>query len=174
MASFREGMKDWSAILQSIVTIAAVLLGGTWFIYQQSLKPELKLAQVVTKRPLDGVPDAWLISVEITATNTGKIREELTGGTLNIVQVNPLPGEVIFPNRPLLDLQLDPGEADQAFFGTFPVSDVRRTLEIQSRYPVARSALESFLPTWFVKKNSALVWHHDSVLDLGSLEVVKK
>jgi hypothetical protein len=166
--SVREYLKDWIAILQSILTILAILLGGAWFLYQETLKPELKLEHVVTKRRLQGASNVWLISVEVIATNTGKVRERLHGGTLNVVQVNPLPGSPIFDQpMPLFDLQLDPGESDQALFRTFQVSDARSTIEIQSRYPFpTESSIGSFLPSSWVASSAQPVWHHDSILDL--------
>jgi hypothetical protein len=169
-ASAREAFKDWSSIIQSLLTIVAILLGGAWFLYQESLKPELKLDQIVTKRRLQEVQGVWLISVEVTATNTGKIRETLQGGTLDIVQLNPVPGRVIFEKIPLADLQLDPGESDQALFSTFQISDYSSTLQIQSHYPVptAASSFGSFLPKFLINKKTQLEWHHSTILDFDS------
>lgn len=164
----RELSKDWLTILQSVLTIIAIVLGGGWFLYQETLKPELKLEHTITKRKLQGVPGAWIVSVEVTATNTGKVRETLHGGFLNILQANPLPGRPIFDPTPLNDLQLDPGETDQALFKTYEISDARATIEVQSQYPVpAESSISSFLPSSWVAKNDQKYWHHDSIFDVS-------
>ena len=169
MAAIRENVKDWASSVQSILTILAILLGGAWFLYQESLKPELKLEQTVTKRKLQGASGIWLVSVDVTATNTGRIREKLQGGTLDIIQLNPLPGRAIFPPMQLTDLQLDPGESDQALFATYQISDYAETIEIQSHYPVPTvSSIDSFLPKSWIDKNQQLEWHHNSILDLES------
>jgi hypothetical protein len=167
--SIRDHLKDWSAIVQSALTIFAILLGGGWFLYQQTLKPQLKLEHIITKRKLQGMPSAWIVSVEVIATNTGKVRETLRGGSMNIVQVNPLPGRPVFEPTPLSDLQLDPGETDQALFRTYEISDARATIEVQSQYPVpAESSISSFLPSSWFAKSDQKYWQHDSIFDVSN------
>jgi hypothetical protein len=102
------------------------------------------------------------------ATNSGKIRESLTGGIVNVIQVNPLPQRVIFKNLELSDLQLDPGESGQAFSETYPISIYVKTVQVQASYPVPNNSLfDRVFPKSWISRNTPKEWHHNSILDLS-------
>jgi hypothetical protein len=130
-----EQVKTYLDIAQSLVTILAVLAGGIWFTLQRSTKPEIKLEHSVSQRPVAGSPNMWLISVEVRATNVGKVKVELEAGVMEISQVNPVPGDDLLSAQ-LRDMRLEPGESDQAIFRTYQIPDSIRTIQIHSRYQV--------------------------------------
>jgi hypothetical protein len=135
--SSRSAAKEWLDIVQAIFTIGAIIAAAIWFIDQQSLKPQVKLEQTITKRAVAGQPGYWLTAVDVRATNIGKVKVFLTGGTLSLTQINPVPGEDLTTTS-LKDLELDPGEADQAIFVTFVVPDYIHTVQATSSYQVPK------------------------------------
>jgi hypothetical protein len=128
-------IKAWADVLQSVVTIAAIVAGGIWFIMQRSTKPQVKIEHNVTQRAVDGKAGVWLISVEVRVTNVGRTKVDLAQGIVNLVQVNPVPGSDLIEDQ-LRDLRLEPGESDQAFFRTYQIPGAVKTIQIHSRYEV--------------------------------------
>jgi hypothetical protein len=128
-----DRIKTWADILQSAVTIIAVVAGGMWFILQRSTKPQVKIEHHVTQRAVEGSPGMWLVSVEVRVTNVGKTKVDLAQGILNLAQVNPpVPGDDLIDDQ-LRDLRLEPGEADQAIFRTYQIPEAVKTIQVHSR-----------------------------------------
>jgi hypothetical protein len=67
-------VKDYLGIVQSSLGILVIGAGAIWFMLQQSLKPQIKLEQTYSQRPLVGKPNYWLVAIDVRATNTGKVR----------------------------------------------------------------------------------------------------
>jgi hypothetical protein len=85
-----------------------------------------------------------------------------------VIQVNPLPERVIFKNLRLNDLQLDPGESDQALLGTYPISTYVKTVQVQTSYPVPNNSFfDRVFPKSWIPRNTPEEWHHNSILDLS-------
>jgi hypothetical protein len=125
-------------VVQGIFTIGAICAAGWWFIAQESTKPEIKIEQTVTQRPLGNSSSEILITVDVRATNIGKTKAELTKGTMQVDQINPIPGYTIHKYQ-LRDLVLEPGETDHAIFETIRVLKSSQTIQVYSEYPVTNS-----------------------------------
>lgn len=134
----RASFKDLLSTMQSLITIVAILAGGYWFVAQRSLKPQVKLEQTITQRALDGEAGWLLVAVDVRATNVGKTKVSLTKGSIELIQVNPLPGQsmAVFA-LPAMDLE--PGESDQAILHTWKTPSYLKTIEVHSSYPVPSS-----------------------------------
>jgi len=118
-----------------VVTILALVAGGVWFLLQRSNKPQVKLDQTVTQRPVAGNPEMTLITLDVRATNVGKIKVDLEPGTVELMQLNPeqdVP-KVAFP---LQRMTLEPGESDQAIFQTVNLPNSIHTIQVHSEYAV--------------------------------------
>jgi len=135
--SLIELVKTWVDTIQGIATITVILAGGYWFFLQRSTKPQVKLDQIVTQRPVDGVPGQTLLTVDVRATNIGKVKVDLNSGQLDLIQINPSPEQPVQPlvSYNLKTITLEPGESDQAIFVAVKVQTVK-TLQIHSDYPV--------------------------------------
>jgi hypothetical protein len=126
-------------ILQAIATILAIACGLIWFLLQRSTKPQVKIEQTVTQRHVVGHPDQSLVSVDVRATNVGKVKVELAPGVMELLQINPIldkDQQKAWPKFQLKKLILEPGESDQALFQDFTLPDTIRTVQIHSRYAV--------------------------------------
>jgi hypothetical protein len=139
-----ETVKLYVEVVQGLATIVALLAGGYWFFLQRSTSPEVKIEQTVTHRPVQNEPGFTLITVDVRATNVGKVKVDLQPGEFELRQVNPtLPaasknGE---SNKPLLafvlkPMTLEPGESDQALFKTIEVPVEIKTVQVHSDYAV--------------------------------------
>ena len=66
---------DWTASAEHLATIAGLLLGGGWAVYQFWLKRAdetgLSIALVATTLPANGKPLARVVSMTVTLKNTG-------------------------------------------------------------------------------------------------------
>ena len=137
-AAKRTSFKELIGTLQSLITVVAILSGGYWFVAQRSLKPQVKLEQTVTQRALDGEAGWLLVAVDVRATNVGKTKVSLTKGSLELIQVNPLPGKsMAVVALPAMDLE--PGESDQAILRTWKTPGYIKTIEVHSSYAVPSS-----------------------------------
>lgn len=137
-AAKRTSFKDLVGTVQSLITIVAILAGGYWFLAQRSLKPQVKMEQIISQRALDGEPGWMLIAVDVRATNVGKTKVSLTKGALELIQVNPLPGNsMAIVALPAMDLE--PGESDQAILRTWKTPGYIKTIEVHSSYAVPSS-----------------------------------
>jgi hypothetical protein len=152
----KDRCEPWKAILeilQALATIGAIIAAGVWFYMQRSTKPEIKLEQTITQRRL--LPsNRWLLTVDVRATNIGKVKVDLERGEVKLTKVNPTP-DVPLISRPLKKLLLEPGESDQAIFESFSLSDDVKTIQMESSYPVP---------------DSKLYWDLRSVADIGQAE----
>jgi hypothetical protein len=134
-----DRIKTWMEILQAIATILAIACGLIWFLLQRSTKPQVKIEQTVTQRHVVGHPDQSLVSVDVRATNVGKVKVELAPGVMELLQINPIldkDKQKAWPKFQLKKLILEPGESDQALFQDFTLPDTIRTVQIHSRYAV--------------------------------------
>lgn len=135
--SWIGNIKTWIETIQGIATIAAILAGAYWFFLQRSTKPQVKLDQTVTQRPVDGHSDQTLITVDVRAMNIGKTKVDLDSGQLDLIQINPTPEP---PVKPLISynlkaISLEPGESDQAIFVAVKIQNLK-TIQVHSDYPV--------------------------------------
>lgn len=147
------GISRWVELAKNLLTIGAILAGGYWFFEQRSNVPQVKLDQTVSQRLLSGSKDAWLIAVDVRATNVGKIKVSLANGLMELTQVNPIPGKALREEK-LEDMVLEPGETDQALFRTYVIHDATKTVQMRSAYGVPGS--------------NGLSWNLLSVFDVGS------
>jgi hypothetical protein len=145
-------------IIQGLLTIGAICAGGWWFIEQESIKPQVRIEQTVTQRPLNGGSSESLITVDVRATNIGKTKVELSEGVMQVSQINPIPGYRII-EYPLRSLLLEPGESDQALFRAIRLNKSTLTIQVHSEYPVPGS------------KN---VWNLLSAVDIGNTQTQKE
>ena len=130
-----ERVKPWVETIQGLFTILALLGGAYWFLAQESTKPQIKLDQTVTQRPLVGDETQTLITLDVRATNIGKVKVELSPGTLELLQINP-EQDVPKLTFSLQAMTLEPGESDQAIFQTVNIPNTVRTLQVHSEYQV--------------------------------------
>lgn len=156
--SVGERIKLIVDIVQGLLTIGAICAGGWWFFEQESIKPQVKIDQTVTQRPLNGDSSETLITVDVRATNIGKIKVELPVGDMEVSQINPIPGYPI-SDYPLRSLLLEPGESDQALFQSIRLNKSTLTIQVHSKYPVPGS------------KN---VWNLLSAVDIGNTQTKKE
>ena len=145
-------------IVQAILTIFAICAGGWWFLKQESVKPQVKLEQTITQRPLGNDPSEVLLTVEVRATNMGKTKVELSNGQMEVSQINPVPGGSL-ATSPLQALILEPGESDQALFKSILIYKSTLTIEVHSEYSVPGT------------KN---VWNLLSAVDIGETPTKKE
>lgn len=145
-------------IFQGLLTIGAICAGGWWFIAQESIKPQVKIEQTVTQRPLNGGSLETLITVDVRATNIGKTKVVLPEGIMQVSQINPIPGYRL-KEFPLKHLLLEPGESDQALFRTIRLNKSTLTIQVHSEYPVP---------------GSTNFWNLLSAVDIGSTQTQKE
>lgn len=152
-----DRVKTWMEIIQSVATVLAIAGGLIWFVLQRSTKPEVKIEQTVTHRSVAGHPDQSLVSVDVRATNVGKVKVDLEPGVMEILQINPIlekDKQKPWPKFQLKRLTLEPGESDQALFRDFIVPANIQTIQIHSRYAVPGEA--------------GLYWNLLSFADIGA------
>ncbi|WP_158943149.1 hypothetical protein [Granulicella sp. S190] len=143
-------LKLWIEIVQGVATILAIAAGAYWFLLQRSIKPQIKLEQTVTHRLVEGDPGLTLVTVDVRATNIGKVKVELEPGRMELRQINPKAEAASTPTsasvvpEPLIKLELkamtlEPGESDQALFRAVQVVSEIKTIQVFSVYPVSRA-----------------------------------
>ena len=84
--------KDWLSALQSLATIAALLLAFVWFQGQHQTSAKLKIEQGFSQRPYLGLGHSdgeILLSVQVWVTNVGSVSDYLDPGRIRIDEVNP-------------------------------------------------------------------------------------
>lgn len=134
-----ETVKLCVDVVQGLATIVAILAGGYWFFLQRSINPQIKIEQTVTHRPVQGDPGFMLMTVDVRATNVGKVKVDLQPGEFELRQVNPtLSGDTTKPLVALVlkPMTLEPGESDQALFKTIEVPVEIKTVQVHSDYAV--------------------------------------
>jgi hypothetical protein len=139
-----ENFKKWIDTLQGVATILAAFLAGWWFLEQRSTTKNIKLDQTVSWQRAEGVDHTLLVTIEVHATNIGKVKVSLDPGLLEVIQVNPQPTQVTVLYRARLDkMVLEPGESAQAIFHLLPVWDTVKAIQVHSCYEVPGSAWTS-------------------------------
>jgi hypothetical protein len=151
--------------LQGILTSAAILAAGIWFLIQGVSKPLVHLDQHVTQRPYEGKPGSTMLSIDITATNFGKTPVNLKRGTrtLTVLLMNPPvdPKQATLQTYSLKGLILAPGETDQAAFIVIEAPPGYKTLVLHSEYSVPVTFLGIELP-W----SEPEVWQSTKPIDI--------
>ncbi len=113
----REGVKGWLEIVQSALTIFAILAAGWWFRTQRQNRPRLKIEHRLTHRRI--AKDKQLLVVDAMLSNVGNVKLDLKCGKFKIYEILP----VVPTERALLvnredacnegERVLEPGEGDQ-------------------------------------------------------------
>ena len=130
-------VKNWVETIQGIATIVAICAGAYWFFMQRSTNPQVKLDQTVTQRLAVAQSNQTLITVDVRATNIGKVKVDLGPGQLELFQINPSPAPpTALISYTLKALTLVPGESDQAIFAAIKVQNTVKTVQVHSYYPV--------------------------------------
>lgn len=139
-----ERVKAWIDAIQGITTIAALVLAGWWFLEQRSADKNIKLDQTVSWEQAVGEDHTLLVTIEVRATNIGKVRVPLAPGLLEVLQVNPRTAAPVFLYKTDLDpMTLEPGENAQARFHVLAVYDSVKAIQVHSCYQVPGSAWKS-------------------------------
>lgn len=85
-------LKDIAVLVQSAVTVAAILLGGLWsyflFVKKRQKYPRAVISQEFTRRPL--VKGKVLLSIRTVVRNAGDVLLSLETGEVRVQQVLPL------------------------------------------------------------------------------------
>lgn len=127
--------KLWLDTFQAIATILALIAALIWFFLQRSTSPQVKLDQTVTHRAVANDPDSLLITLDVRATNIGKVKVDLQPGELDIDEVNPTPGHRLI-SYTLKKMTLEPGESDQSAFYDIEIPKGITTIQVHSQYLV--------------------------------------
>jgi hypothetical protein len=130
----KNTLKDKVNIIQKIITIAAIIAGGYWFIVQGELNQKADISQSITHRTMGEYN--W-IRVSIKIYNKGKRDVILKSGIVRIDKIDPFPEElgsslepkhvskeehiIIWPTlagpiRPELEVKIQSGESDTLWF----------------------------------------------------------
>jgi hypothetical protein len=158
--------KGWLDIVQSVMTILALLGAAFWFFAQRSDKQQIKMEHFVTQRPVQGARAMDLVAVEVRVTNVGKVKVDLSPGHLELSQINPVPGGLLL-QAPLKTLHLEPGESDQAVFSTYQIPMEISTIQIHSDYALPHLGRIWWEPwTWF--DHTPLYWSLNSAYNIDA------
>jgi len=134
--SAREGLRDWLSIVQSAMTIAALLCAGLWFAFQGPYRPRLEVHNLIAHRRIPN--EKQLIVVNVTVKNVGIVRAQIPCVAVLIDQVLPIEeaGPIVSPPSkcPHLEFSLEPGEADRVNFEYVLTGNIR-TVKVTSIIP---------------------------------------
>jgi hypothetical protein len=90
--ALREEIQFWVAIIQSAVTVGAIILGGWWFIVRGETETRANVSHTVTHV---GISDQWTWVLVITKVeNVGKTNLNLDSGIIRIQKILPLDEKV--------------------------------------------------------------------------------
>jgi len=174
-----ENARAWGEIIQSAVTVIAVVIAGIWtytlFIKGRQKYPRARLTQAIVHKPL---PDGrWWIRVDAGIENVGNVLLSIVHAETTIQQILPIlpdlvgenavlpicsesPGEIDWPNvetKPCEwkpgDFEVEPGESELVHWD-FIVDSGLRTVQI---YTFIRNQR---------KKDRPIGWCATSVIDL--------
>lgn len=116
MSANKDSIENWKnifAIVQSITTVAAIIVGGWWayrnFGLQRQEYPRLQIAQKITHFKVSR--DYNLLVVDEVLTNTGPVLLQLRDGELRVINVLPLSKATknkIVQKAPLPSSETDP------------------------------------------------------------------
>lgn len=150
----RTPLQTWKTrldIVQSLATIAVLLLGAWWFLRQEQSVEKLNPVIQVDSRQVTG---ASLLAVQVTLTNVGLVPVDVHFLHLTVSKVSPQdpdiqssiqtriaskqhrldPGEFRWPvmveSRRTTAIVLKPGESDISYFQLFVPADIK-TVEIR-------------------------------------------
>ncbi len=149
-----ERLQSVTGVVQSIITILAVLVAGTWFVVQREGVPKVIVAHTITHRQINR-DEIWL-HVTITVANPGKRRIRVEFGTVRVLQILPLHKDILAMKAqgkhlipvyqsqvvwPLIDQReikekvgIEPGEKDE-FHHDFIIPSSLQTIQIYSFFP---------------------------------------
>ena len=128
-----DRIKPWAQIVQSFVTVAAIVAAGFWSFLQRDTSPKANISHMVTHRQIN--ENLTWVHVSITITNAGKTTLDLASGVIRIQKIlpldpkikeridrneNPIPKDsmiVAWPRigdsyKPPLKIKIKPGESD--------------------------------------------------------------
>ena len=108
-----EFVKDWMSIVQSIVTIIAIIAAGLWFLMQRQHKPRLKVEHRISHRRI--AQNEQLLIVDVMLSNVGNIKADLKCGKIKVYEILPDGGVLVNKDDTCNAGQrsLEPGEGDQ-------------------------------------------------------------
>jgi hypothetical protein len=84
--------KDVAGLIQSVVTIAAVLAAGLWFVLRDAVYHRLDLTQTVDVRPL--AENALWLHLTLKAKNTGESKVYIPESMVRIQRILPLDRDI--------------------------------------------------------------------------------
>ena len=183
-----ERLKNGLSIVQSMLTIAAILIGAVWFLQQGDPFAKATISHEITDRLL-GEGNRW-IHIAITITNPGKTALALDTGTIRIQQIKPLDSSVTdalasgTPNSivsrkhyvvywtmpveeysPQLNAEIAPGESDTLYY-EFVIPRAIATMKIYSDFSERQTG-------WILRiyrrimnpGRESLRWHKTTIYD---------
>lgn len=151
---------DAVQVAESIITIAAIMLGGSWaywrFVYLRQKFPHANITHEITTRAIG--TGIRLLHVTVTIENMGDVLLKLGDSTLRVQQILPLSAElaealeqgedlfeggnteILWPGVTSKDIDLaqlpmvlEPGEKDEILYD-FILEDSLQTVKIYSYY----------------------------------------
>jgi hypothetical protein len=87
-----EDLKNLAAIIQSFLTVAAIIIGGIWFLYRGEAGTKANVSHVVSHVRIS---DDWTwVHIATRIENVGKTELDLDSGIIRIQQILPLHNKV--------------------------------------------------------------------------------
>jgi len=129
--------KDIVATLQSVFTVAAIIVGGVWtfflFIHNRLDRPRLQITQRISHIPISN--DRNLLLVDEILSNPSSVLLDLKNGGVRVVQIAPLPAAArikVATNQHLVDSDKNKaGNVWRIIEERHHVWDVKNQLEIE-------------------------------------------
>lgn len=147
-------LKDIATIVQSVITVAAVILGGIWtywlFVRKREKYPSAKIEHRISHRPIAN--GKILLSIDATVINSGDVLLALVSGNITVSQMLPPQDELLdilntsegdwvtswHPLVPIVNpigqkgqLEIEPGESQQ-FFNHFVIDASIQTILVKT------------------------------------------
>lgn len=85
-------LKDGIQIIQSLVTITAIGVGGLWFIQKRQRYPKASIKHTISHRKVRD--DKLLLSIDMTITNNGNILLRISAIKVEMKQILPPANEL--------------------------------------------------------------------------------
>jgi hypothetical protein len=87
-ASCLTKAKNWASLIQSIVTILAIIAAGIWFFWRGEASPKANIVHEVVHRQ---ITDKWIwLHISTIISNVGKSSLEINSGIIRVQQILPL------------------------------------------------------------------------------------
>jgi len=126
--------KDWMSIIQSVITVAAIIAAGIWFFWRGEPSTKVNFTHVVAHRQIN---EQWTwLHVSIIISNVGKRTLDLKSGIIRVQKILPLDPKiserikrnetpidekamiVLWPRigkpyKPKIDIKIESGESDR-------------------------------------------------------------